>query len=1650
MSVEENDADGSDDEFDEDSPCVSLDPDNDPKFYAMKYSITPPTDQRRMKREKSKHQSNTLRVSQKEHREKIEMRRKTLGRGPVNVIKERYGGDQMFSMLSGVDSDDNLERDVPENEKEKKKKDSRESKKKVLTTTRAYDRTLKRTSSDLTALNTDTAEVPLYSTITRPLDSSGRFSGLGKPSPLTLSGSGVFGSMALGMSWGRDFRRQSMANVECPKDRVEFYKIFQALIHMGSQGGRKDKDTKGKDKNSNPYYRRQMSTEQELLQERFSDFLWQELQWELHGYGDDRLKIERAKIPEVLDKVTSFKITVFDFGEEMVDSGMKEINFLSPAKAAKRDIFEFNTLTLSPTFIKRQLEALNQVEELLSKLDALEQLFPTSKAFAKEFPLYGTPNFKDRVKSLYLWLNITRDLCHKMKLLGKILGVQHLSDVFWPMLDFETPSTAEPRASFSHYRSSLPEILEPGLSDDEDIEEDEEGSSEIIISEEDRTPSPQIKTSKKVQFSLGSERSSRNSSPITVDMPETSTPVKQPPSTIRYWTPSTSLSHISSETSLDEMTVVTSCAYRKYVDKTLRRMGMNKMLIRFRKLLDRTLQRAKEALEKPKGLNVSDINSKSPVEEKSHLSSSPGLDLLPSELTSPTTVTYHRSASQTDQEPLVAHFIEMGLPSFRPSYLFLLNVFLEVIHEALRLRLEQRPKGEPSFLSIRPLLRECKDVLRGAVIVKQYYQQMVASVRSDEEFAEEEENFPDLEQFDDDMRKMLEIYFTYIQNWLITLQNLPEASRSLKNVLEQEWSFTKQICPHVRGGEAEAGKRFSSLASSLLYSIADFLDSGIDDFSTSLYDWTVLDDDDDDDDDDEDGDNEYDGATGSDNERNEEDKEREEKEKSHILELRHSFQKTSRKCKSLFNEARERASKALGFAKTLRKDLEIAADFNIAETTVELLEKLQETDHVMVEASLNKGYLMFIPSSIMDCRQLIIQLLNVTCGREDLTGSHDINQRDEGYLLMVNCSGGTEHREECPLWTGETIKVEPTADTAIALSHIEVDGLLLVVIHSSHLMTQRKEFEQLMGKSVALVNEQTSCHQAIAESLGELKEAAEQLQEKVVAAIKEVDTKLNFDDIAKLEDNERNHLLNLYRETMLKGYNFGFEYLREVTRLVTGEPRQNLGRRLVNFAQDWMNFVMEKCERGRGMRPKWASQGFDFLITACEPRVLAYLSMEEFEKLKHDIHNCISHVIGQAEKYTPVSPTHGPIHMSRSGSSDIGSSRQPPYLRFPSWPEQQGKVSRSLSNRSAQSEPPNTPQSADSRSGYKRLSTDNSPEVDLHDTEDGPPADIFLRRRSRASSGDLGSAMNATTRTERLMAAVDHLEEIRDERLQEKRVVGRKTSRRNEPEQRISARRVNFRWQRGTKIGEGQFGKVFSAVNMDTGELMAMKEMKFQINDHQALKEIADEITLFEGILHPNLVKYYGVEVHRDEMLVFMEYCDRGTLEEAAKMGLPEPLIRIYTKEILLAVNHLHDNNIVHRDIKGANIFLTSSGCLKLGDFGCSAKLKSHTTMPGEFNNLVGTTAYMAPEVITKVGHGRAADIWSLGCVVIEIFTGKRPWHEFDNNFQIMFKVGMGGTPAIPEKLSEEGKDFLSFCFVHDPADRASASILADHAFVKV
>ena len=115
---------------------------------------------------------------------------------------------------------------------------------------------------------------------------------------------------------------------------------------------------------------------------------------------------------------------------------------------------------------------------------------------------------------------------------------------------------------------------------------------------------------------------------------------------------------------------------------------------------------------------------------------------------------------------------------------------------------------------------------------------------------------------------------------------------------------------------------------------------------------------------------------------------------------------------------------------------------------------------------------------------------------------------------------------------------------------------------------------------------------------------------------------------------------------------------------------------------------------------------------------------------------------------------------------------------------------------------------------------------------------------------------------------------------------------------------------------------------------------------------------VFKGINQKNLVKYYGVEIHREELLIFMELCSEGTLESLVELsgGLHEGLTRRYTIQLLSAVETLHENLVVHRDIKTANIFMTNDGnCLKVGDFGSAVKIQAAQTMAGELKGYVGT-----------------------------------------------------------------------------------------------
>ncbi|XP_065371701.1 mitogen-activated protein kinase kinase kinase 4 isoform X1 [Calliphora vicina] len=580
------------------------------------------------------------------------------------------------------------------------------------------------------------------------------------------------------------------------------------------------------------------------------------------------------------------------------------------------------------------------------------------------------------------------------------------------------------------------------------------------------------------------------------------------------------------------------------------------------------------------------------------------------------------------------------------------------------------------------------------------------------------------------------------------------------------------------------------------------------------------------------------------------------------------------------------------------------------------------------------------------------------------------------------------------------------------------------------------------------------------------------VRNKLIKIIERVQERCSPVYVMDLDEQDRQAVLSRTREILHQGYKFGFEYHKDVIRLFEHRIMANknqdceidLALGIITFAKMWMQFVTERCERGRGMRPRWASQGLEFLILACDPQITRHLDETQFENLKKKMDCCISHVIGITSEPEKIARKKASPRTRKTSSPATSRSRTPTRS-----PMSAGIIVNQISQQSPQYNKFLHPQfshkeelfqrteSLDSTDSSMGISASNTPAEDLRLLV--PNLNAKTSPTSPTQEAQIGPAGNTDAslalRQIRIRDAVNRLDLDLDEHLRERNLIGHVKALNTCDKVQMRARSVNFRWHRGIKIGQGRFGKVYTAVNNNSGELMAMKEIAILPGETRTLKNVAEELKILEGIKHENLVRYYGIEIHREELLIFMELCSEGTLESLVELtgGLPEGLTRRFTAQLLSGVAELHKHGIVHRDIKTANIFLVAGGnSLKLGDFGSAVKIQAHTTVPGELQGYVGTQAYMAPEVFTKTnsdGHGRAADIWSVGCVVVEMASGKRPWAQFDSNFQIMFKVGMGEKPEAPETLSQEGHEFIEHCLQHDPKDRLTALELLEQHFCK-
>uniref|UniRef100_A0A0D9ZRX4 non-specific serine/threonine protein kinase n=1 Tax=Oryza glumipatula TaxID=40148 RepID=A0A0D9ZRX4_9ORYZ len=199
---------------------------------------------------------------------------------------------------------------------------------------------------------------------------------------------------------------------------------------------------------------------------------------------------------------------------------------------------------------------------------------------------------------------------------------------------------------------------------------------------------------------------------------------------------------------------------------------------------------------------------------------------------------------------------------------------------------------------------------------------------------------------------------------------------------------------------------------------------------------------------------------------------------------------------------------------------------------------------------------------------------------------------------------------------------------------------------------------------------------------------------------------------------------------------------------------------------------------------------------------------------------------------------------------------------------------------------------------------------------------------------------------------------------------------------------LDNKYMLGDEIGKGAYGRVYKGLDLENGDFVAIKQV--------SLENIPQEdLNIIMNLNHKNIVKYLGSLKTRSHLHIILEYVENGSLANIIKPNkfgpFPESLVAVYIAQVLEGLVYLHEQGVIHRDIKGANILTTKEGLVKLADFGVATKL---TEADINTHSVVGTPYWMAPEVIEMSGVCAASDIWSVGCTVIELLTCAPPYYD--------------------------------------------------------
>lgn len=260
---------------------------------------------------------------------------------------------------------------------------------------------------------------------------------------------------------------------------------------------------------------------------------------------------------------------------------------------------------------------------------------------------------------------------------------------------------------------------------------------------------------------------------------------------------------------------------------------------------------------------------------------------------------------------------------------------------------------------------------------------------------------------------------------------------------------------------------------------------------------------------------------------------------------------------------------------------------------------------------------------------------------------------------------------------------------------------------------------------------------------------------------------------------------------------------------------------------------------------------------------------------------------------------------------------------------------------------------------------------------------------------------------------------------------------------------LDNKYMLGDEIGKGAYGRVYKGLDLENGDFVAIKQVSLENIPQEDLNIIMQEIDLLKNLNHKNIVKYLGSLKTKTHLHIILEYVENGSLANIIKPNkfgpFPESLVAVYIAQVLEGLVYLHEQGVIHRDIKGANILTTKEGLVKLADFGVATKL---TEADVNTHSVVGTPYWMAPEVIEMSGVCAASDIWSVGCTVIELLTCVPPYYDLQP-MPALFRIVQDEQPPIPDGLSPDITDFLHQCFKKDAIQRPDAKTLLQHPWIQ-